>query len=201
MGANSSLSIVILAGGRSRRMGRDKKQIILPDGNSFLSKSLKLASSITPNIIVSSGLAGIKRKAFCLISNLEYIEIPDNVPGIGPIAGIESALLSGISDRYLFMACDQPYLSAQVLYSLAEVCDYATACYRLSEGNLASLPCLISASLYPVVIKQIHLRKYSIKNFLSKVKTFELPVTQGDEEKLLSVNTCEELRIYLSQFS
>ena len=84
---------VILAGGKSRRMGRDKRTLRV--GNRTLLSHTKAALSE----------AGWKAR---VVSD-------DLKPGLGPLGGIATALRKTNHSRVLFVGCDMPFLSGELL--------------------------------------------------------------------------------------
>src|SRR5215467_1472498 len=87
------MSGFILAGGRSRRMGRDKA-LLDWHGTPLLNHMTTLLGYATDNVKV------VGRDHF-----------PDRVPGLGPLSGIETALTLTSTDNNLIVAVDLPLLT------------------------------------------------------------------------------------------
>lgn len=93
-------SAIILAGGRSSRMGQDKALLQL-SGQSQLSRSVALAKAAgCDQILISRNQPGF---------------IYDLFPGAGPLAGIQAALLQVHAPRCLLLPVDTPLLEPQLL--------------------------------------------------------------------------------------
>lgn len=102
----------ILIGGRSTRMGTPKHAIALPDGRAMIEHVADVLRQVCPRLVVlgpDSPLPGVPA-------------IPDLRPGLGPLAGIEALLASGLDDTYLVVPCDMPRLTAEVLQALVDGC-------------------------------------------------------------------------------
>jgi molybdopterin-guanine dinucleotide biosynthesis protein A len=101
----------ILAGGKSSRMGRDKA--FLPfEGETLLSRSLRLASSVTEHISIVGDAA--KFSGFGRV-------VPDVYRDRGPLGGIHAALSATEADLNLILAVDLPFLQSHFLeYLIAE---------------------------------------------------------------------------------
>ena len=103
---------LILAGGASTRMQRDKAALEY-GGSTQLERVFQLARAHCEACFVSVREAQLHdplRKAYPLIV--------DRVPGEGPIVGIRSAFLQHPDVAWLILACDLPFLSAQALDTL-----------------------------------------------------------------------------------
>lgn len=99
--ANKALkSAIILAGGRSSRMGQDKALLQLA-GQSQLTRTVALAKACgCDQILISRNQPGF---------------IYDLYPDAGPLAGIQAALLQVQAPTCLILAVDTPLLDADLL--------------------------------------------------------------------------------------
>jgi molybdopterin-guanine dinucleotide biosynthesis protein A len=110
--AAAPLHALILAGGASTRMRRDKAALPY-QGRSQLDRAFELAGRHVAEVFVSvraSQTADPGRSAKPLIV--------DSVEGEGPIAGIRSALAAHPHVAWLVIACDLPFLSDAALEQL-----------------------------------------------------------------------------------
>jgi molybdopterin-guanine dinucleotide biosynthesis protein A len=110
-----NFSAVILAGGRSLRMGRDKAALRL-QGKSLLTRQVELARELGAAEVFISGRAGV-----------DYIEpgcvvLKDAFEEAGPLAGIESALTATSTPLLLVLAVDMPNLRVAPLRVLIAQC-------------------------------------------------------------------------------
>lgn len=103
------LDAFILAGGQSRRMGRDKARIDF-GGATFLET---IAETVRP-LVATVTLVGRDTPQGRIPA------IPDRRPGWGPLAGIETALLNATSPAALVLACDIPLISRDLVGLLIE---------------------------------------------------------------------------------
>lgn len=108
-----NFSAVILAGGKSSRMGRDKAKLALA-GETLLERQLKLVHAVGATEVFISGRAGRD------CSQFGYPMLTDNFPQAGPLAGIESALQICRYPLLLVLAVDMPQMTASVLARLKE---------------------------------------------------------------------------------
>ena len=109
----SSLSAMILAGGQSRRMGRDKALLKLPNGQPLLQRTAQVAQQLTSDILVVTPwperYRPILPPAVCLVQ--ETVQAPSAaVKRLGPLGGFAQGWSQVRSDWCLLLACDLPYL-------------------------------------------------------------------------------------------
>jgi len=118
---------VILAGGQSRRMGRDKS--LMPVGGQPL--IARIAAQLEKPFaerLVSSNDPG--KYAF-----LGLPVIPDQVPGQGPLMGILSSLEAAREDRILAVACDIPVLDLAFIGELMALSGTVDVVMPVSAGG------------------------------------------------------------------
>ena len=102
---------VLLAGGQSRRMGRDKARLSLADGRLLWQRQLAVLEALGPAELFISGSA---REGFpAMVPRLE-----DAQAGLGPLGGIAAALRAMRSPRLVVLAVDLPGMSADFLRGL-----------------------------------------------------------------------------------
>ncbi|MEO1574085.1 MAG: NTP transferase domain-containing protein [Pseudomonadota bacterium] len=129
---------LVLAGGQSRRMGRDKA-LLERDGQSLLATAAGLLDAVCGEVFVSV------REATSEGERARWPQIADRYGGLGPADGIVSAMSRFPTRGWLVLACDLPRLSAATLQSLVAQrdtsCD-ATA-FRSLRDDLPEPLCAI----------------------------------------------------------
>lgn len=103
---------VVLAGGRSSRMGRDKADIEWRPGQTLLARAVERAGAAgCESVIVSGDRPG-------------YDHVPDLEPGTGPLGGLDSVLRErapGLERKLLLIVpLDMPILTASTLRRLLD---------------------------------------------------------------------------------
>lgn len=109
--AAATFSAFFLAGGASRRMGRNKALLEF-GGRPLLAHLIELVRPLVGRVAIV-GSPEVYR-------HLGVEVFPDPVPGRGPVAGICAALKASSTDWNLILACDLPYLTADFLRHLIE---------------------------------------------------------------------------------
>jgi molybdenum cofactor guanylyltransferase len=92
-------SLVILAGGLSRRMGRDKASLPAGDGTLIEHLARRLAPVVDETIVAG----GSGRPT---LSGVRMVE--DRYPGLGPLAGIHAGLAAARYAHVWVVGCDLP---------------------------------------------------------------------------------------------
>ncbi len=181
---------VILAGGSSSRMGRNKALMVV-DGEPIIARSYRVLANLFHEVIIVTNTPG------------EYDFLPcrkvaDIYPGAGSIAGLQAGLASSGTDRIFVAACDMPYLSPDLIRFLCEGDDGSEAVVPLnSEGQREPLHAVYNRSLLGSIQEAIDKGDKSILNLLDKVRTKQLPgdmfsCIPGAPESFRNINTMKE---------
>jgi molybdopterin-guanine dinucleotide biosynthesis protein A len=105
---------LVLSGGQSRRMGRDKA-LLTRDGKSQLAHAVELLERHTDRVFVSTR-PGQENDA----ERARYDCIVDRYEDMGPLAGIISAMREYPDADWLVVACDLPNINDETLAFLLE---------------------------------------------------------------------------------
>ncbi len=136
---NSALaSVMILAGGASRRMG-ENKAFVKVGGMSMLERIMAIARSISDDV-------------FLIANDVELYQgfglpiVTDVQPGGGPLVGLYSGLLQARYELTLLLACDMPFVSAVFLRGLIELAPGYDVVVPRTGGRLHPLHALYRRS-------------------------------------------------------
>jgi molybdopterin-guanine dinucleotide biosynthesis protein A len=105
-------TLLLLAGGESRRMGRPKA--LLPAGGVTLIEWV--AARLAPAF---AGLLVAARRPEQVPAALRPRLVHDRHPGAGPLAGVEAGLAASSHDVVVAVACDMPNVTADLVRRLA----------------------------------------------------------------------------------
>ncbi len=106
---------VILAGGKSKRMGSDKA--FLEVGEAAMIKQVASELRKVFNEVLIAG--GTRENG----EQLGLHVIPDRIPGRGPLSGIHAALLEASNPKCLVTACDMPFVTAALAHFMINQAD------------------------------------------------------------------------------
>ena len=111
----SMTACIILAGGRSRRLGADKRRLRLwgPAGPTLLEHTVALARQVVPEVLVVLNDPAAW-------PDLPARLVPDAFPGAGPLGGLASGLRAMAAGDALLLACDLPLLQPALLAALRD---------------------------------------------------------------------------------
>jgi molybdopterin-guanine dinucleotide biosynthesis protein A len=180
---------IILAGGKSRRMGSDKGLMII-NGKPMVQYIIdELESLDIPVIIVSNN------------PQYEIFGFPvfeDSIKNKGPMAGIYTGLLHSNTEKNVVLSCDVPKISAKLIKQL------------VSRANNSEVSILKHGdTLHPLIGIYRRSALVDLKNHLDndrlKMKQFCIDRgccllemsddnTEFDAEGILNINTKEQLK-------
>jgi molybdopterin-guanine dinucleotide biosynthesis protein A len=104
---SSTITVAVLAGGASRRMGENKSFVEL-DGKPLVQHTLEHVRRLNvPVLLVTNNPT--------LYSRFHVPMVSDVIAGKGSLGGIYSALMNSASPYTLCVACDMPFLNVDLL--------------------------------------------------------------------------------------
>lgn len=181
---------VILAGGRSSRMGRDKAA--LPFGESTMLDRLIRLYQEGFDVAVSVREGG-------RLDTAGVPELVDLHPGQGPLAGLEAAFRQTGAETVFLTATDLPFGDFRLAEELVHRLGTAEACVlRRRDGRIEPLFAVYRRSALPAVERCLSEGRRSCRSLLD-----QLTVRWVDEDEvegwdldhiLQNVNTPEEYR-------
>lgn len=136
------LDAVVLAGGASRRMGRDKA-LLQVDGVSLVDRAVARMATVAEHVLVASGPRALGRPD----------EVADAPDCSGPLAGIVGALRRFDGDVLAVVPVDAPDTEPRVIARLAELCHESgrAACVLDADGHVQALHAVIAREAAPAV--------------------------------------------------
>ena len=184
-------AVVILAGGLSRRMGRDKAQVEL-GGEPLLARQVRRWRAHFPSVWVSVDRPG-------RFDTYGAGELCDLRPGNqGPLAGLEAAFLGTEAERVFLTAVDLPFAEPELAGRVLEALEcHQVCCLRWEDGRLEPLFAAYRRSCLPAVQACLEEGRRSFRGLLERVDCCYLTPAQlpgaALERMLFNVNTPEEL--------
>lgn len=110
------VAAVVLAGGASKRMGRDKASLVF-QGAPLLQRVVDVVSSVAEEVVIATA----PHQHLPEFNRAPYVRVEaDRAAGEGPLVGLVSALATVLMPVSLIVACDLPFLQPGLLRLLAE---------------------------------------------------------------------------------
>lgn len=109
----NNLSVIILAGGKSSRMGKNKALLKIGEKTVIEIIYEKLQKLFSEIIVVTNDK-----------SNFSFLDIPvyeDEIPGLGPVVGVYTGLKQTASNKNFVISCDLPLISVEMINYLLDV--------------------------------------------------------------------------------
>lgn len=131
--SRQDLAGVVLCGGRSARMGRDKAQLEI-NGQSLLARALSILDEVSDDVRIACG------------PSARYEEcgrdlVLDRASDLGPLGGLAAALASTPAEHIVALACDMPRIDARIVRVLVDTARSRDldACVLRSERGIEPL--------------------------------------------------------------
>ncbi|MDD2371888.1 MAG: molybdenum cofactor guanylyltransferase [Firmicutes bacterium] len=185
---NTEITAIILAGGKSSRMGRDKSLLRL--GNITLIEHVIM--SIRP-YVKSILIVTNEQEKYSFLNNVRFV--PDIEKDQGPLIGLISGI-SAVDTTWSFItSCDMPLINGGIINVLVKNIDgYVVA--PLSSMGFEPMLSLYSTQVLPYAFEFIKDNKKSVNGFISfmdklnLVKTIdrELIIKEFGKEMLFNIN-------------
>ncbi len=190
MVATPTTTGVILAGGRSQRMGRDKA--LLPVGDTPLIELVfRRLQQVLPDIVV---VAKQPERYDFLPCNV----ITDQFEGAGPLVGIHAALDHCTTAGVFVVACDMPLLQVDLIrHQVALGADWEVVVPTAAQ-HVEPLHAWYSRNCLPTILDQLMFGRRRVTSFfdLVRVKRLTEDEIRQHDPRLLSctnINTPEQL--------
>lgn len=182
----TSPRILIVAGGMSRRMGRDKSQIECRPGIKQIDYLLALARQFDSEPLMSSNDAAIAPDGVEVLADLH--------PGAGPLAALEAFHQKWPGEPVLLLGCDQFLLDADTIRQLIANRNPerpATAFANRIDGRVEPLCAIYEPAAVAAARQAVAKEEYCARHFLEGQQPELLKL--ADPVALDGANTPEEL--------
>lgn len=185
---------LLLAGGRSLRMGRDKASLSVGDsGSSQAGRALGLLRQFCMRTYASL------REGQDLPVGAEGVPVLRDGPGAeGPMAGLLAAFREAPGASWLVLACDLPFVHSGLLARLA-ACHEAqpdspfVALFRAPDGLPEPLCAIYGSSAGPILARYAARGQFSPRRIMIEENALLLDISGDDAAALTNVNTPQDL--------
>ena len=185
---------VILAGGKSSRMGSDKALLDL-NGKPFIRHIADVFRQFFTTILISAD-------DDALYSFLDVPVITDIVKNSGPLGGIHSGLKHSHPRDIFIVACDMPFIEPDAVTSLLSICPGKDVVIFSVDGQIQPLFGLYRKTCLPLIEEHLGRGQYAVLGCLEKLQTVTVaipsPTIAVAPGSLRNINSSEDYRSTLT---
>jgi molybdenum cofactor guanylyltransferase len=187
------VSGVLIAGGKSRRMGMDKR-LLTVGGTNLFHRTLSLLEQMFSETIVvlAQPVASLEVRG----SRVVYDVIPDT----GSLGGLYTGLMAASHPRIFAVACDMPFLDADMMRFMASFDSAADIVVAKLQSGFQPLHALYSRSCLPFLKAMAADRDLKIQKLygaqqlrVTVVDMADIASVSNGLKSFRNVNTAEEL--------
>lgn len=181
---------IILAGGKSRRMGTEKGLVGF-QGRPLISYAIDALAPHCDEILISANNDAYHQFGFRVI--------PDEIPGSGPMGGIWSCLKQSSNEVCAVLSCDTPLVDQEVIGKILRLSDgFDVAVPWHGDAFYEPLCAAYHKRLLPVFGGFIAEGNFKIPDLIDKVNSRKIPTgPQGEfgSEVFYNVNSRKDLKV------
>lgn len=193
--AHLGVAGIIVAGGKSRRMGRDKAQLKI-DGATLLARTACVLAEVANEVLVvgrETLPSGMGRARAAL----------DDVPDSGPLGGLATGMRCAAYPLVIAVSCDLPFISADILRLLIRLAPGYDAVVPRPGGKPQPLAAVYDRSLGPRAAELVARGERRVLDFVESltvrwVEDNELVKLDPRLRAFTNVNTEEEWQAILN---
>jgi molybdopterin-guanine dinucleotide biosynthesis protein A len=189
---------VVLAGGRSLRVGRDKALLEL-GGKPLIAIVADRMASVCQEVIIASGPT-------VRYADLGFSVVTDRYSDVGALAGLHAGLKAASHEVALVVGCDMPFLNPRLLRAFVEwVEGFDAAIFKQGE-NVEPLHAAYRRTCLEPIEAAIRAGQRRIISFFPRVRVRhvtpeEVRQIDPDLRSFRNVNTPEEWQAAQAEFS
>ena len=157
------ISVIVLAGGASQRMGSNKALLPIGQGETLVSRVVKNLAALTDDLILVSNAPE-------LYAGLPVQHTSDHYLGAGPLAGLHAGLLATHYPWAFVAACDMPLIDHRLVrYMLLVSESYQAVAPRVGQ-SIEPLHALYHRSCLPAIETRLEQNQRRVVSFYPDVR-------------------------------
>ncbi len=187
----SDVAGVILAGGESRRMGRNKA-LMEVNGETIIETAYRRMAELFDEVLLVTN----SPEAYDFIP---CRKVADTFPGKGPLGGIHAALSSCTAERAFVTACDMPDLNLHLIRELSSMSGGVDVVIPETPAGLEPLHAVYDKSCLPKMEQMLRAGERRLLSFIDLAEIRVVPHGQindldPDYSSFRNINTPEDYR-------
>lgn len=180
--------VLILAGGKGRRMGGANKALLQLQQQTFLSRLENALSDFDEKLISLQDASWL--------GDSPFLPVFDQVTDRGPLEGLRCSLSLCRSDALLVVACDMPLFSGKLAKAMLQAGEgFDAVICQDRAGRIHPLCGIYSKQCLPAIESMIARGNYKITDIMKAVPSliFSLETSVFSDMLLSNINTPEAL--------
>jgi molybdopterin-guanine dinucleotide biosynthesis protein A len=182
---------VIQAGGKSTRMGGEPKALLDLGGRRIIERVVDVVREVVDDVLVVTNTPDLYR----------FLDLPmvaDVFPDHGSLGGIYSGLAAAPGDGAFTVACDMPFLRADVARLVLAHAPEADVVIPRAGEQLETMHAVYGKRCLPAMEERLRAGRLKIVGFFDAVRVAEVPEAEVARYAdpaivFMNVNTPEEL--------
>jgi molybdenum cofactor guanylyltransferase len=162
---------VILAGGKSSRMGKDKALIDI-HGKPIIRHVIETMKQIFDRVIIIANDQRLYRLFGLEVFSDIYVDC-------GPLGGIHSAFFHTFSDKLFIIACDTPDVSPDLIRYVCDFHSSSIAKVPFAEGTLHPLIGMYHRDCLPILLSHLESNRLKMASFLDAIEAECIPISES----------------------
>lgn len=194
-------SIIILCGGRSRRMGKDKGSLVLNDKPMLIHVLDTIKGIVDEIVLVLRDQEQIdKYKPILKDIDMSIKIVTDETKDQGPLVGILTGLSYINSEYGQILPCDSPFISKLFvlkMYEIAESKKFDAVVPIWDDGHIEPLHSIYKKDVVDIGRNLVKKEQYNVKSLIDNLNVKYVDVDKLDESTMSfrNLNTINDLQI------
>lgn len=184
---DKNITAVILCGGQSKRIGKNKAFLKIGT-ESFIEIIINKLQGLFQNIIISTKQPAPYRH----LESAKITIVNDRSKILGSLIGIYSVLRKSPTKYIFVIAVDMPTVESELIKRLIKYCQGYDVVIPQTRKGLEPLCAAYSKKCIPFIARQIRSGNYKIIDFFDKVKVKTIRLKK---DGLFNVNTPKDYRL------
>lgn len=175
---------IILAGGKSSRMGQDKALLSI-EGTTFLAKIAHVLKPFVQELIIVSDHQSH--------DTLGFKRVEDHIKNTGPLAGLYSGLTASNTTQNIVLSCDTPFVSTRLIETLLEQSYSEASIHQIAyQSKVMPLIATYKSDCLPIIEMLLNKGERRLRSLSEHLKTHQIEVDHTFKLAIENINTPQQ---------
>jgi len=185
----NNITGIILAGGKSTRMGTDKG-LLKFEGETYIQILLRRLSGLFSDLIIIANRVD-------LYERYGFPVFPDRIADCGPLGGLYTGLLASGTLYNFMIACDMPFIKQELIEFIVSEIDGSDVVIPKRNGRPEPLCAIYSKRCIGNIKEQLDKNNFKMTDFIRNMRIREISEEETlqfdhDEMSFININTPSE---------